>query len=433
MPKPQRLWLNYLLMCTKVTTNCENESSSALLLDTLAQSGTNSEDFAFDLVSQTSKNDKRNLKKRARRKYFTNNLITSLVDAARQNEKSGLKKSYWNSFHCAASLTEDNTGKITGRYCKCRWCMVCNSIRTAQLIRQYRPVFDTWNDVHFVTLTVPNISAYTLPGMLGAMQEAFKRIHERYKKQHQRGQSDRFKGFRKIECTYNPERNDFHPHYHVFVEGKEMAERLKDDWLREFSIAAQEGQDVRPADESALMELFKYTTKVISGKPGVGDGRKIYADAMDIIFNAMRRKRTFQPFGFEKSDREIMAEVTAELEAEATEVTKEQVFAVAEWTFEDADWVNRETGETLADYEPGEGMRDLCENRIVFRVGHDWTPKKYDFDDKLSKSKIRPQKRSPRVQKPLDHGVISPGIAAGVRRRAGLESLKDREILIIPF
>ena len=409
--------------------NSSLKKSDSLYLDTLAEGGTNPENFSFDLVSNTSKSDCQTLKKRARRKYFGNALVKSLVDASRVNKKSSLKKSYWNTFHCAATLTEDSDGKISGRYCKNRWCMVCNSIRTAQLIKQYRPVFYAWDDVYFVTLTVPNIGADSLPGALHAMQTSFKRIHERYKKQHQRGQGERFKGFRKLEITYNAERNDFHPHFHFVVEGESRALQLVADWLREFPLADAQAQDCRKADDAAIMELFKYTTKVISGKPG--EGRAIYADAMDIIFNAIRGKRTFQPFGFEQSDRDLMA--SAAENANDIEVEKSEARAIAEWEWQDdaTDWVNKETGEVLANYQPGEGMKLLCEERILIRRGHDWTPTKLQLEHKDSVT--TPARRSPKLRKePIRNVLISPASAHRARKKAGI-GLKDKEIIVIPF
>ena len=63
-------------------------------LDTLAQLASN-DDFA--LQSRVEITDKKTLVKKARRKFFTSNLSLRLVDASKQNVKSKLQKSYWNS------------------------------------------------------------------------------------------------------------------------------------------------------------------------------------------------------------------------------------------------------------------------------------------------------------------------------------------------
>ena len=122
-------------MRTKVSTKRKQSnvrlSKSGVPLDTLAQL-TSKEDFA--LQSRVEYTDKKTLVKKARRKFFTSNLSLRLVDATKENVKSKLQKSYWNSYHCNAQLIYRNDGKVTGKYCKCRWCMTCNAIRTARSI-----------------------------------------------------------------------------------------------------------------------------------------------------------------------------------------------------------------------------------------------------------------------------------------------------------
>ena len=142
-------------------------------LDTLAQLASN-DDFA--LQSRVEITDKKTLVKKARRKFFTSNLSLRLVDASKQNVKSKLQKSYWNSYHCNAQLLYRNDGKITGKYCKCRWCMTCNAIRTAQSINTYIPVIQSWNDAHMVTLTIPNCKASDLKSVIEDMYLTFRGV-----------------------------------------------------------------------------------------------------------------------------------------------------------------------------------------------------------------------------------------------------------------
>ena len=106
-------------------------------LDTLALKGTNGlrtpengPDDDFETAAVTNITDRQTLLKRARRKYLTTGYVGALVDASGLND-THLQKSYWNTYHCARTLTLQSDGNITGRYCKNRWCLVCNSIRTA--------------------------------------------------------------------------------------------------------------------------------------------------------------------------------------------------------------------------------------------------------------------------------------------------------------
>ena len=322
-------------------------------LDTLAQPCQN-EDFA--LQSRVEYTDKKTLVKKARRKFFTSNLSLRLVDASKENVNSKLQKSYWNSYHCNAQLLYRNDGKITGKYCKCRWCMVCNAIRTARSINTYLPVIQTWNDAYMVTLTIPNCKAADLKNTIYSMYNTFRIVKKYMRNQYLSGNtSEKFCGVRKIECTYNPTRNDYHPHFHIIVKTKEMAQMLHDQWLVRQAGANVKGQDVRKTDINSLQELFKYMTKVISKTK---DQSVIYADSLDVIFNAMKGRRVLQNFGFKLPNIE---------ENEDVKTTSEMIQAVYEWQSSVNDWVDLQSGECLTNYSPSEKFKDLIENKIWVR------------------------------------------------------------------
>jgi len=82
---------------------------------------------------------------------------------------------------------------------------------------------------------------------------------------------------------------------------------------------------------------------------------------MDVIFNCIKGKRTFQNFGFKVGKVDFSSEEVADL--------VDQLAGVAEWQQEVTDWVDRETGEVISGYVAGEGMRDLVENKMIVRTG----------------------------------------------------------------
>lgn len=292
---------------------------------------------------------------------------------------------------------------------------MCNAIRTAELTNKYLPSIESWQNKHFVTLTQPNCEADKLPETIAWMQKVFTKIKRRFNKQAERGQRETFVGIRKMECTYNPERNDFHPHYHLIIDGQKNAEDFLACWedevvngfwqyfeeykgLSDISDAyslVSKAQDIRPADDKSVKEMFKYFTKVISSKD---QKRVIYADALDVIFNAIRNKRVFQPFGFKASDLQPVEEEQPE------EEPKEDVQIVAEYHFDRKkhDWVHTsesvdyETGEVveqstaLSGYKPTGQLIDLIENRIIVRKN--WSKranwKRYPNPEKLPPIKI---------------------------------------------
>lgn len=356
-----------------IIRNCTDVTSSKL--DTLAQLGSNHEnpchkidqddDIKFD--GNTDVGDKKALLKRARRKYFSESFTLRLIDASKDNPRSVLTKSYWNTYHCARQLQVCADGKIKGHYCKNRWCLVCNAIRTAKLIRTYQPVLDDWDDAYMVTLTVPNCKGLDLKNTLEYMYYYFTQCKNTFK-----CRKLDFVGVRKLECTYNAVTNEYHPHFHFIVRGKEISHILIDEWLKRVHYASRKAQDVRKAEDGSAMELFKYFSKVISstGKSSVADTisssrpkSTVYADAQDIIFNAVRRKRVFQPFGFKIN--------VGNADDKQEELTKSDVIAIAEWDKDFHDWFRDDTGEALTNYRPSAGFKELVEKRIFVRPGYE--------------------------------------------------------------
>jgi hypothetical protein len=138
------------------------------------------------------------------------------------------------------------------------------------------------------------------------------------------------KGIRKLECTYNQVADTYHPHFHLVVEGTAAAGILVDLWLEAFPAASRKAQDVRPADEGSMIELFKYTTKIVTrhDKEVKGDVTtfKICAKALDVIFQALMYKRAFQPMGINK----VVSEDVDDIQ---TEEFPQLRFATQVWEF----------------------------------------------------------------------------------------------------
>ena len=153
-------------------------------------------------------------------------------------------------------------------------------------------------------------------------------------------------GIRKIECTYNPDRYDFHPHFHLIVSGEKEGKKLVELWLKHNPTARLSAQNIRPADDKSVKELFKYFTKLVTGKD-----KKLYPIAMDVIFRAMRGKRVFQPISIK-----MISEDIEELQAEEyTDIEPD----ITIWTWEGSDWIDLMTGEMLTGYTPSDVLVKL--------------------------------------------------------------------------
>jgi len=316
--------LNAFTTLSKLLQNTEfpkskNLNSEGLLLDTSAQLYT--DPYKKSLVTLT---------RRAKAKFITNGLSFPLIDL-----NSPLKNSYWRTWHCTSILLQEGQ-KITSQYCNNRWCIVCNRIRTAKMIEKYYPLIESeLSDKYFVTLTIPNIQGQRLRYVIEEMILNFQRIKNKMAFRDQ----VKLKGIRKIEVTYNPDRNDFHPHFHLVMEGKDQAELLLREWLIRYPEAVEYAQDVRPADHNSIIELLKYTAKLINKNDYTRkDGKvqiRIHAKALDTIFQALYRKRTFQGVGI----RLKLNEDVTELKSEVFEEIMSDI-DVWKWDQDNSDWIS---------------------------------------------------------------------------------------------
>lgn len=289
------------------------------------------------------------LQKKAKKKYLSKGIAYHLY----YETDSPLRKSYQNSIYCADVLAPNKTQtKLTSKYCKNRWCPLCSSIRIAMLIEGYAPQLKQLNEPYFVTLTAPTVLAEELPDRIALFGKSFTQIVNSH-----RGRKMKMKGIRKAECTVRP-KGLYHYHFHVIIDGKANAEFLVKRWLEIVSGALPQSQDLRPADEGSFIELFKYFTKLVAKDKRTGMREIVDYKRLDIIFQALRGKRTFQPFGGLKAVSEDIDE--EELEANIL-ISADSIF---KWITDD--WVNLETGECLTGFKPSDSLKRLIDEEEVF-------------------------------------------------------------------
>lgn len=315
----------------------------------LAAEGRQCAEGALDTLAQPrqsgAQESQSKLQKRARAKHLTVPLAIQLAKL-----HSPLEKSYRNAFYCAGTLVQDATGALRGEYCGTRWCQVCNRIRTARAIERYEPILAGWSDAHFVTLTIPNVVADSLSNTIAIMSRDISAIARAIR----RTDSLPFRALRKLECTFNPDREDFHPHFHLIVESPEVAKRLERRWLRRYPMATPAAQHIRPCDTGMLKELFKYFTKLTVERSAPGPQRPLApARALDVIFRAMVGRRVYQPMGFKAAvppGRDEDAEIGDTCSTSSPKRLGEGVDW--DWFQQAHDWIDTATGEALSGYVP---------------------------------------------------------------------------------
>lgn len=311
---------------------------------------------------------KRTIAKRRRSKWLTSDLLAEL---------EGLDSpiTYDRARGCCRVIRqEDRT--LTSTYCRCRWCIVCNRIRTGTIINRYLDILRMWEEeagVYMVGLTVPNVEGNRLRATIGEMKKRLRYCRRSIRET--RGLD--FRAIENWECTYNADRDDFHPHVHSAVRGKKQALALVEEHLSRWEDATQAAQDVRKWDGSVggMKDLAKYPTKLVSES----EEERPPAEKLDTIFRALYRKHLCVPVGFQIEEEQARAEAFfegVEIDADATADTesddeagddwddlKALVVAYSApsekrlWTWDSdvGDWVDRDTGECLTVEEPETG------------------------------------------------------------------------------
>jgi hypothetical protein len=278
-------------------------------------------------------------------------------------------------------VVQQQDGTLTSTYCRSRWCLVCNRIRTGTLINRYLPVLRLWEQesgLYFVTLTTPNVEG-------DALRPAVKEMKKRLRYCRRSIRETRGLDYRAVEnweVTFNSDRGDYNPHAHVAVRGKEQALALREEHLKRWPEASKGAQDVRKWDGTVggMKELAKYATKMI--RPEKDDRPPV--EALDTIFRALHRLNLCNPTGFDVEEErrragrdvegvEIDAEETArpdldEQEEDPFDDLEAVIPAYSEpheerlWEWDGTDWVDRETGEYLTEWEPSEDDRSLVDS-----------------------------------------------------------------------
>lgn len=310
---------------------------SAVKVENLRYIGTPILPTALDKLAQGRKAEwtesLQKLQKRAKSKYITRSLVVELLKL-----DSPLKGSYFQTLRCADEIVQTGT-KFTAKYCKNRFCLVCNRIRTGTLVRGYLEPILALEDPHFTTCTMPTIAGEDLEERICQMNRAVRRIMDRLRKR-----GVKLTGIRKLECTPRPAFK-FHPHFHFIFENSYQAFSFLSEWLVEFPEASPDAQDIRPADAMSVKELFKYFTKLLPTK--VEAGQKIHAYQLDVIFRAMKGKQVYKPFGnIRKVSEDIEQIISEDLEG----MKPKTAFYI--WMQEIHDWFDIETAELLSYYKP---------------------------------------------------------------------------------
>ena len=286
------------------------------------------------------------LQKRAFSKYYTNEILMPLIDL-----KNGREKYYWNTFWCCNTLEQNCEGKIISKYCKNRWCVTCNRIRTAILHNTHKKSLETVK-TKFVTLTSDLtktcVTKDDLSKAYALMNHNFNLVWRRMKYKY-----GKLKALRKFEVTWKYHRGTFHPHYHIILENNsDEAEYLVKQWLKIMPDALAKSQYISNTNENTYNEMFKYLCKMWSKQKNKNTDKidivlPYPPQKMDDIFAVLKGKRVIQTYNL--NDVEI-----EDFEVETATIFADEIrshFTLWNWEQEVRTWVDYDTGELRTEWK----------------------------------------------------------------------------------
>lgn len=183
-----------------------------------------------------------------------------------------------------------------GNFCNSRFCPFCDWRKAKKdgytllfLMNHIQKIEK--KGLIFLTLTAPNVVKEKLDDEIKDFNKAFKRLSET------KAFKSICKGYiRKLEVTYNSERDDYHPHFHIvisvnksyFTDKKYYINQQK--WLEMWKLAKRDDSitqvDIRKAklnDMKAVMELATYSAKASD---------VLYSEEVfDVFYNALKGKQ----------------------------------------------------------------------------------------------------------------------------------------------
>ena len=150
-------------------------------------------------------------------KKLRNQLLQTLI-GKHVSDKSFERIKECNTFlFMVADKTMEKTKLHRSNNCDNRFCPICawkksrkNALKISVLMQYLRE--EERKDFVFLTLTAPNVKGEELDDEIKHYNQSFQRLMQR------KEVKNAVRGYvRKLEVTYNKERDDYHPHFHVIL------------------------------------------------------------------------------------------------------------------------------------------------------------------------------------------------------------------------
>ena len=203
-------------------------------------------------------------------KKFNNGILAKMIEGkvSETTRLAIINCNHFMMFHADKDLEKRKL--VLTNSCNNRFCPICAWRKAAKYSLKHLIMFKKLIEMQkyefiFVTLTSPNVTAERLEEEIRDYAKAFKRFSEL------KAFDNMNVGYiRKLELTYNKDRNDYNPHYHLIVCIKKSYFKSRDyikqsDWLTMWQQAKRDMTitqvDVRKADKNSFLEIAKYAAK----------------------------------------------------------------------------------------------------------------------------------------------------------------------------
>ena len=199
------------------------------------------------------------------------------------------------SFFADETLEKKKVNK--SNFCKNRFCPLCawrkakkDSLKISILLKYIQEDFGY--EFIFLTLTAPNVKGLVLNDEIKKYNKSFKNLMQL------KEVKKITKGYvRKLEVTYNQERDDYHPHFHVMIAVNKSYFKSRDyikkkQWLElwkecmnDSSITQVDVRKMDTSDSNAIAEIAKYGAKDAD--------YMISQEVFDVFYKALKGKQLF--------------------------------------------------------------------------------------------------------------------------------------------
>lgn len=290
---------------------------------------------------------KKNLQKRVKRLTIAKPLAHALMDVAKGPL---MGNAYRRTATLCNTMLEQKAGSLKTYFCGSRWCACCGAIRSAKAWHAYGPSVEAFTEPMLLTLTIPNVKGSRLRQAVRDMHHEIRNITRSVRRE-----VGEIKFIRTTEVTYSKVRDDMHPHLHLLVETKKVADLIRRGWLARYPTARGVGQDMRRADRAAMAEIWKYATKLITDTKDEDGSRSVVPpEKLDEIFTALRGLRLMSAVGIRSLTGKDATNDEQELELDTSTpaIVRPQDDVAWEYSQTLMDFADYRTGELLTGFKP---------------------------------------------------------------------------------